>query len=48
MRGYPKADTSFINAPSPTMAELLRVIDRLDATQLERVLHFAREQEKRR
>lgn len=48
MSGYPKADTVFINAPSPTMMELLRVIERLDADQLERVLHVARELEAKR
>lgn len=47
MRGYPKTDTAFIHSPSPTMAELLRVVDRLSETQLERVLQYAREQEGR-
>lgn len=42
MRGYPKADTAFIHSPSPTMTELLRVVDRLDDDQLERVLAYAR------
>lgn len=42
MSGYPKSDTIFVNAPSPTMTELLRVIDRLDQDQLERVLAYAR------
>ena len=48
MSRYPRADTIFVNAPSPTMAELLRVFDRLDEDQLERVLQYAREQEQRR
>lgn len=42
MSGYPKSDTIFVNAPSPTMTELLRVVDRLDEDQLERVLAYAR------
>ena len=45
MSGYPKHDTIFVNAPSPTMVELLRVIERLDQDQLEKVLACAREQE---
>jgi transcriptional regulator with XRE-family HTH domain len=48
MSGYPKNDTIFINAPSPTMTELLRVIDRLDQDQLERVLAYARGLQARR
>lgn len=42
MRGYPRPDTVFINAPSPTMVELMRVIDRLDQDQLEQMLAYAR------
>lgn len=42
MSGYPKSDTIFVNAPSPTMLELMRVIDRLDADQLEQMLAYAR------
>lgn len=45
MSGYPKADTIFINAPSPTLTELLRVIERLNQDQLEVVLQCAREQD---
>lgn len=45
MRGYPKVDTVFVNAPSPTMMEILRILDRLDTDQLENVLQFVREQE---
>jgi transcriptional regulator with XRE-family HTH domain len=48
MSGYPKVDTAFINAPSPTMLGLLHVIERLSESQLERVLQCAREQEARR
>lgn len=48
MSGYPKSDTAFINAPSATMLELLRVVERLSETELERVLQCAREQEARR
>lgn len=42
MRGYPKTDSVLINAPSPTMLELMRVIDRLDQDQLELMLTYAR------
>lgn len=42
MRGYPKSDTILVNAPSPTLLELMRVIDRLDADQLEQMLKYAR------
>ena len=42
MRGYPKADTVFVNAPSPAMLELLRVLDRLDGDQVEQMLKYAR------
>ena len=44
MRGYPRPDTVFINAPSPTLTELLRVVERLNDDQLEVVLACAREQ----
>lgn len=43
--GYPKTDTVLINAPSPTMLELMRVIDRLDVDQLEQMLAYARKLE---
>lgn len=42
MSGYPKSDSILVNAPSPTLVELMRVVDRLNADQLERVLQFAR------
>lgn len=42
MMGYPKSDTVLINAPSPTLLELMRVIDRLDQDQLEQMLAYAR------
>lgn len=42
MRGYPKTDSVLINAPSPTMLELMHVIDRLDQDQLEQMLAYAR------
>lgn len=48
MRGYPKVDTVFVNAPSPTMMEILRILDRLDADQLEYMLQCARELEAQR
>ena len=42
MSGYPKSDSILINAPSPTMLELMRVIDRLDADELEAMLQYGR------
>lgn len=42
MMGYPKPDTIFINAPSPTMLELMRVIDRLEPDELEAMLQYGR------
>lgn len=41
MTRYPKADTIFVNASSLTMTELLRVIERLSETQIERELRRA-------
>lgn len=48
MSGYPKSDTILVNAPSPTLLELMRVIDRLDADQLESLLQSARKLEAHR
>lgn len=45
MRGYPKPDSILVNAPSPTLVELMRVIDRLDQDQLEQMLAYARKLE---
>lgn len=47
MRGYPKSDSILVNAPSPTLVELMRVIDRLDQDQLEQMLAYARKLEAR-
>jgi len=47
MRGYPRTDSILVNAPSPTLVELMRVIDRLDQDQLEQMLAYARRLEQR-